>query len=92
MVDKLSTYHEADGFLAIFGLIIIAGLLFVLWFTFVVLKLLMSSLFQNIFATDPSVTVSSKRYRVAKTNVNDFWDEPDMGTYVTMPNGDVRID
>ena len=95
MVEQLSTYNGADGFLAIFGFIIVVGLLIVMWFTFVVLKLLMSSLFQNIFATDSSALVSSKKYKKykkARNNPNDFWDEPDMGTYVTMPNGNVRID
>jgi cellobiose-specific phosphotransferase system component IIC len=87
----LSTYHGADGLLAIFGLIVIVAFIFVLWFTCVVLKLLMTSLFENIFVDNSSVNRTSRKYRKSNTNPNDFWDEPDMGTYVTMPNGEIEV-
>jgi PBP1b-binding outer membrane lipoprotein LpoB len=35
---------------------------------------------------------SAQNDETVSNNSYDFWDEPDMGTYVTMPNGDVRID
>jgi hypothetical protein len=88
----MNDYHGADGILIIFGFIIFVAFLYVVWFTFIVVKLLMVSLFQNIFVTSSPNRVSSRKYRVSNVNPNDFWDEPDMGTYVTMPNGDVRID
>ena len=83
-----------DFVLTLFGLVLCAVLIIVglsvVWFV--------SSLVWSMCIVFYRVAVPSARTPIAslsgsaKVNPNDFWDEPNMGTYVTMADGSVRID
>lgn len=82
----MTTYDDADGFLLIVGLLILVGLFFLIASTFYIVKLMISSCFKIV---SNNFVVDSRQHKI---NPNDFWDEPDMGTYITLPSGTVRID
>lgn len=89
MVSNLMWDLLLTVFAIIFSAVLLVLGLSVIWF---VSNLIWSMCIVFYRVSVPSARTPINNSRGGRMNPNDFWDEPNMGTYVTMPNGDVRID